>query len=1357
MVTNITDTSATVTWVANKRNVGNVRVIRKSQDSETTNLPVVIFYDDNETPVSVDSGLSLLHKRRSGRLTHHVTITDLEPNRDYRFEISKGIFWQRNNRFEFSTFSSPDVIETPSPLYGLIQSDLLNDGIVLYSLSENMTENPSSQILSAIIVNGTYSIDRAYLREYEGLNFYERKEGDIQRLQYYFEQDGKIVQGGRMVPLGEEQPVSTIIHSNIDPTDGPAIRNIYSEASADETLNCNDSKFYKNGDTSLQTDCYEACKEWNKDVCSENNAGTCNDSRLNGWILCTPDTTGGVGYPGPQPQCTYGTDTYVEPTACFESCGSSWEDITDKLVPDLGCCNMERVKDSPNDNKLKQICYPDGGTSDGNQRSGEGSEGSTSAAGILDNTNETLTVNLNSQLNNREILIEVRTALLSQVFDVLVSIQVDGENIVDLDILDSNGELLFSDQIQTEKDVSIGELIERYNAINEPKSIQLTNTYRFIFTLDSDYDNEVNVVISYDIQYPDNLDANVYFSELSDTQQFIKVLQSFCGVLTANQCDQTDACALNDESVCMPRIYGQECWSISESSTNAGINACLAKLNKSTVEQYIASIVPPSNCSNASRIGLNTFTSLSETNDKIYCIDPAATGDSVEALTFDKSNKIYSLTQIPREDVSMGPVGQTGTQQQGVNQSDSDLILKSIAYDPNQEKFTFTLEYSGTYEINNFGTHWCFHQSKQCDGGDDLDVFSYSSENWAMQESNGIKVYTFFMTKSDYAKFNNNLGGETVRFEDFFKSPFYLTAEVSGNSSTKILVSNRKMVDYSSDINKYIEDTSMRGKVCFIPNLPLVQCTGYQNDSHRVILQKNICNAHTQKYDIIEFYDAESSEKCKSNEVSLIGEVVIDDRDIYCEMFSDAKKIEQCKALGDIYRSTNGPYWTYDGKSIHGQEIPGSMVPKIWFLYQRDIDDDSNSQLQSFCNWYGIECNADGEIIALNLSNVGLDGYIPSFGTFTHLQTLDLSQNNLSGDVSLSGLNNNYFPELKALKLDENLTLVGVIKQSFFDTLRTTDGLVCDLRHTHISFDGDVGEDNKNKCLIQPVDSQIYPPNNLKTLFINAHAKSSMPEINLATQRIIQPGIYTVNIGNYDTKDFEVTEDSLLSFYYDTNGNGRKDPDESYLDNATDIPKTITVTKRSDQAVYNIAYGWNLLHFPYVLRGEYTTNIQKAEDLINEFSKQGAEITHVATYRGGKFIVFTKQSLDNPDQTFGINFSILPGEGYFVKSSTNASVKIQGNQIEGAMPVELNGGWNLVGIYNGDLFDSSFAFDKLNDMVKQDIPVDVMSKYDDGLYSNIALANSVEYGTNFRISPQNAYWIRVNDTSGSIDRYNYMP
>jgi Leucine-rich repeat (LRR) protein len=100
---------------------------------------------------------------------------------------------------------------------------------------------------------------------------------------------------------------------------------------------------------------------------------------------------------------------------------------------------------------------------------------------------------------------------------------------------------------------------------------------------------------------------------------------------------------------------------------------------------------------------------------------------------------------------------------------------------------------------------------------------------------------------------------------------------------------------------------------------------------------------------------------------------------------------QQRDILIELYKSTNGTGWNQNTEWLSDADV---------------------------CQWYGVKCNAQDQIVQLELNNNQLSGTIPSsLGQLNNLQILYLYNNQLSGTIlsSLGQLNN-----LKYLHLSDN-------------------------------------------------------------------------------------------------------------------------------------------------------------------------------------------------------------------------------------------------------------------------------------------------------------------------------------------------
>lgn len=247
----------------------------------------------------------------------------------------------------------------------------------------------------------------------------------------------------------------------------------------------------------------------------------------------------------------------------------------------------------------------------------------------------------------------------------------------------------------------------------------------------------------------------------------------------------------------------------------------------------------------------------------------------------------------------------------------------------------------------------------------------------------------------------------------------------------------------------------------------------------------------------------------------------------------------------------------------------------------------------------------------------------------------------------------------------------------------------------------------------------------------------------------LDPGVYSVSGVNVDvtTLTVDVIHPGTLSFFYDDNGNGTYDSGEQYLTDEEANAVEVELNKETDILYYDLSPGWNSLAFPLYMEGEDTSKVLIASELAAYLKASGVDATHVAAYRNGIFLIYSlRMDTKGELRAYGIDFGIMPGEGYFIKTSTGGEIALAGQKVAGSLPVYLNAGWNLTGYYNEDESPLS-AIDLLDDMQTNDIPADILSKWEDGKYTSVVKDGVNEYGLDFFIHSKYSYWTRVdNDT-----------
>ena len=142
LLSNLTTSSVTVTWVTEVTSTGSV-------------IPIV--NSSEQSPV--------IDKRGSGkRYTHYVELTSLEPNTEYQFIIvsdSKKYTSEGSKNFTFKTAPITSDTPTPNPIHGSVNGGS-GDDVMLYALLKDKSSYPVSAIMPT---GGNWIMDLSALRK----------------------------------------------------------------------------------------------------------------------------------------------------------------------------------------------------------------------------------------------------------------------------------------------------------------------------------------------------------------------------------------------------------------------------------------------------------------------------------------------------------------------------------------------------------------------------------------------------------------------------------------------------------------------------------------------------------------------------------------------------------------------------------------------------------------------------------------------------------------------------------------------------------------------------------------------------------------------------------------------------------------------------------------------------------------------------------------------------------------------------------------------------------------------------------------------------------------------------------------
>ena len=90
---------------------------------------------------------------------------------------------------------------------------------------------------------------------------------------------------------------------------------------------------------------------------------------------------------------------------------------------------------------------------------------------------------------------------------------------------------------------------------------------------------------------------------------------------------------------------------------------------------------------------------------------------------------------------------------------------------------------------------------------------------------------------------------------------------------------------------------------------------------------------------------------------------------------------------------------------------------------------------------------------------------------------------------------------------------------------------------------------------------------------------------------------------------------------------------------------------------------------------------------------------------------------------------------------------LEGHKVTTPLEIDLNMGWNLVGVISPDNVYTAGSF--IDKGMTQDISLDTVAKFE-GKYVLFVKDNGISYGEDYTIFDQRGYFVRVKDKSGTF-------
>lgn len=227
----------------------------------------------------------------------------------------------------------------------------------------------------------------------------------------------------------------------------------------------------------------------------------------------------------------------------------------------------------------------------------------------------------------------------------------------------------------------------------------------------------------------------------------------------------------------------------------------------------------------------------------------------------------------------------------------------------------------------------------------------------------------------------------------------------------------------------------------------------------------------------------------------------------------------------------------------------------------------------------------------------------------------------------------------------------------------------------------------------------------------------------------------------------KVEGNTLRIFYVETNGiEGFQipaDPDnpkstEDIMLQSSSL--NISYKKSAEVMTLDLKRGVNLVSFNYIPKIE-NNEYSKASSILKWLVSKGARVEHISYFSGGRW-----KGIGYVDgKTTGDDFNITPGKGYLIYTEADAKVNIPGYKITSSVPVSLGAGWNLIGVHGyNEMYTARSLIDSINSidgLTANNVSWWPTSK---GKYEGLQVVDGKQYGFDFSISSNNGYFVRIS-------------
>lgn len=278
-------------------------------------------------------------------------------------------------------------------------------------------------------------------------------------------------------------------------------------------------------------------------------------------------------------------------------------------------------------------------------------------------------------------------------------------------------------------------------------------------------------------------------------------------------------------------------------------------------------------------------------------------------------------------------------------------------------------------------------------------------------------------------------------------------------------------------------------------------------------------------------------------------------------------------------------------------------------------------------------------------------------------------------------------------------------------------------------------------CYYAFPDQSFNGDQDSNTIFKNVSAQTP-PTPNAIDPKKLKKGTYQINIEGFDSTEIRIYKDNVeVEYFIDSNGDGKKQSSEPEID--PDV-YSISLSKSSEIFSYEFNVGWNLISPSFV-----NSEIDTASELLERLWEQQVVAIQVSKYTNGTWIDYISRiDQDGEIIEFGSDFSLVPGESYFVRTIDDGIAILEGQTFVSSVPINISKGWNLIGIQSPN--ESSDAQSFLNTCTEQGSMCTNISRLENQRYQSYVEDEGTFFGNNFQLNSSEGYFVLNTGNSKTI-------